>query len=159
MKKFIKNNKAVCLMVFIIIACLIISVCLLLKYFYFGSGNTKYGDRLDGIENVLITDDRKSSVVEKLKENESVSDASIDIIGKRICIRIVFNTGTLLDSAKNVAVKIIDEFSEEEQNFYDLEFTLVCEDGEDTEGYTIMGNKNVNGTNLVWNNFNTSTEE
>lgn len=157
--KFVKNNKAICLMIFIILACVIISVCLLLKYFYFGSGNSKYGDRLDGIENVEITDEHQNSVVEKLKSEEIVSDAKIDIIGKRICIRIVFNDGTLLDSAKNVAVKIIDEFSEEEQGFYDLEFTLVCSATEDSEGYTIMGNKNVNGTNLVWNNFNTSTDE
>ena len=38
LKKFIRDNKAICFMLLIIIACLGISVALLLKYFYFGNG-------------------------------------------------------------------------------------------------------------------------
>lgn len=46
-------------MLLIIIACAAISVGLLLKYFYFGNGGSKYGDRLDGIEAVEINDTKK----------------------------------------------------------------------------------------------------
>jgi len=147
-------------MLLIIIVCIGLSGYFLLKYFYFGSGTSKYGDRLDGIESVPITDDAKMNIIGKIKEEESVTDAKIDVIGKRICIRIVFSEDTLLDTAKNTAVKIIDEFSEEEQAFYDIEFTLVSPSSDTSDGFTIMGNKNVSGSNLVWNNNNaTSTDE
>ena len=54
MKKAISNNKAIFLMITIILICAVLSIILLFKYFYFGNGGTKYGDRLDGIEEVEI---------------------------------------------------------------------------------------------------------
>ena len=58
-------------MVLIIIACVGISAALLLKYFYFGNGGSKYGDRLDGIEAVAITDDKKI-VLSKISNKEKM---------------------------------------------------------------------------------------
>jgi len=146
-------------MLLIIITCVIVSVFLLLKYFYFGNGSSKYGDRLDGIENVMITDEKKMNVVNKLKEDKKVLDAKVTVTGKIIYIRIVFNAGTHLDDAKSIAVKSLEEFSDEEMKFYDLNFTLKSDATDSVDGFTIMGAKNVNGSNLVWNNNNAVSEE
>lgn len=154
-----KNNKAVGFMILIIVVCVIISVSLLLKYFYFGRGGSKYGNRLEGIEAVEIKDERKSELAEKLKENKNVSDAKVTVTGKIIYIRMVFEAKSSLVDAQSLAVKTLEEFSEDEKNFYDISFTLVCEESDDDEGFRIMGSKNVNGSNLVWNNNNPVTKD
>lgn len=145
-------------MLLIIIACVAISVGLLLKYFYFGNGGSKYGDRLDGIEAVAISDDKKSEVVNSIKESKNVKDATVTITGKIIYIRIAFEAGADLETSKSIAVKSLEQFSEEEKKFYDVHFTLVSEKTDTNEGFTIMGAKNVNGTNLIWNNNNTVSD-
>ena len=154
MKKFIRNNKAICFMLLIIIACVGVSVGLLLKYFYFGNGGSKYGDRLDGIEAVLIADDKKNEVANSLKEGKNVKDATVTVTGKIIYIRIAFEAGADLETSKSIAVKSLEQFSEDEKKFYDVHFTLVSDKADNSDGFTIMGAKNVNGTNLVWNNNN-----
>lgn len=145
-------------MLLIIIACATISVGLLLKYFYFGNGGSKYGDRLDGIEAAIISDNKKSEVVNSIKEGKNVKDATVTITGKIIYIRIAFEAGADLDTSKSIAVKSLEQFSEEEKKFYDVHFTLVSEKTDTNEGFTIMGAKNVNGTNLIWNNNNTVSD-
>ena len=159
MKKFIRNNKAICFMVLIIIACIGISVALLLKYFYFGNGGSKYGDRLDGIEAVEINDTKKESLVNSIKEGKNVYDAKVEVSGKIIYIRIVFKAGADLTTSKAVAAKTLEQFSNDEKAFYDIHFTLVSAKNESSDGFTIMGSKNVNGTNLIWNNNNPVSDD
>lgn len=141
-------------MILIIIACVGISAALLLKYFYYGNGGSKYGDRLDGIELITVSDDKKNSVVEDIKKRKNVKDAKVEVSGKIIYIRIAFNAGADLDTSKAIAVKTLEQFSDEEKAFYDIHFTLVSEKNEVSDGFTIMGSKNVNGTNLIWGNNN-----
>ena len=141
-------------MILIIIACVGISAALLLKYFYYGNGGSKYGDRLDGIELITVSDDKKNSVVEDIKKRKNVKDAKVEVSGKIIYIRIAFNAGADLDTSKAIAVNTLEQFSDEEKAFYDIHFTLVSEKNEVSDGFTIMGSKNVNGTNLIWGNNN-----
>lgn len=146
-------------MILIIIACVGISAALLLKYFYYGNGGSKYGDRLDGIELITVSDDKKNSVVEDIKKRKNVKDAKVEVSGKIIYIRIAFNAGADLDTSKAIAVKTLEQFSDEEKAFYDVHFTLVSEKNEVSDGFTIMGSKNVNGTNLIWGNNNPISDD
>ena len=159
MKKYFKENKTLFTLMIIALVCIVISIILLFKYFYFGNGGTKYGDRLDGIENVEINKDRQNEIASKIEENDFVNNATILITGKRIDIRMVFVDKASLIDAEGVALKSLDNFSDEEKAYYDLEFTLKQEATEKTEGFLIMGAKNVNGSNLVWNNNNSTSEE
>lgn len=154
MKKYLKENRTLFILMIVAIACIVISVILLLKYFYFGNGGTKYGSRLDGIENVQINDSKKDEIASKIAENELVKSATVTITGKRIDIRIVFEDKPTLVDAEGIALKSLDNFSDDEKAFYDFEFTLKQEATENTDGFLIMGAKNVNGSNLVWNNNN-----
>lgn len=146
-------------MILIIIACIGISAALLLKYFYYGNGGSKYGDRLDGIELITVSDDKKNSVVEDIKKRKNVKDAKVEVSGKIIYIRIAFNAGADLDTSKAIAVKTLEQFSDDEKAFYDVHFTLVSEKNEVSDGFTIMGSKNVNGTNLIWGNNNPISDD
>ena len=158
MKKFLKENKTLAVLFGIALICIIVSVILLFKYFYFGNGGSKYGDRLDGIVNV--TDDRKNEITKSLNENDNVKDSSVIIMGKIIYIKMNVENISM-DEAKNIALKSLDILSDDEKKSYDIQFTLKEEANENTEGFLIMGAKNVNGTNLVWTNTNyvTNSEE
>ena len=152
MKKYIKENKTLFILIVIASICIITSVILLFKYFYFGNGGSKYGSRLDGIENVQISNDKTNEIISKLGEEKIVKSAKMDIIGKIIYIKIVFEDDAKLNDAEAIASKSLENFSDEEKNFYDFEFTLEQVATEKTEGFLIMGAKNVNRANLVWNN-------
>lgn len=159
MKKYLKENRTLFILMIVAIVCIVVSILLLFKYFYFGNGGSNYGDRLEGIENVKINDDKKNEVSSKISENSLVDSATVTITGKRIDIRIVFGEKASLVDAEGIALKSLDNFSDEEKAFYDFEFTLKQNATEKTEGFLIMGAKNVNGSNLVWNNNNSTSEE
>ena len=159
MKKYLKENKTLFILMIVAIVCIVVSILLLFKYFYFGNGGSNYGSRLEGIENVRISDDKKSEVSSKISENNLVDSTTINVTGKRIDIRIVFTEKASLVDAEGIALKSLENFSDEEKAFYDFEFTLKQNATEKTEGFLIMGAKNVNGSNLVWNNNNSTSEE
>lgn len=159
MKKYLKENRTLFILMIIAIVCIVISIVLLFKYFYFGNGGTKYGDRLDGIENVQISNDKQNEIARELEKNDLVEQAKVTITGKRLDIRMIFTEKATLVDAQGVALKSLDNFSDEEKAFYDFEFTLKQLATEKTEGFLIMGAKNVNGSNLVWNNNNSTSEE
>ena len=159
MKKFLKENKTLTILFLIAVICIVVSVVLLFKYFYFGNGGSKYGSRLEGIENVTITDESKNNTINNIESNEKVEKVSITINGKRVDIKIIYTSDATLTEAQNIAVLSLDNFSDSEKAFYDFEFTIKQEATETTEGFLLMGAKNVNGTNLVWVNNNSSTSK
>ena len=148
MKRLYNENRTLFIILAIAIGCILISFILLLKYFYFGNGQSKYGDRLQGIVN--IDDNRLNDIKSSIQMEEKVSSVSININGKIIYIKINFNESATLVEAQSVAVKSLEKFSDEEKNCYDFEYTLHLE----KDSLIIMGAKNVNGSNLVWNNNN-----
>ena len=56
-KKFYKNNRIYCILMGVSIFCLALIAVLGIVYFVNQTKNDKYGDRLNGIESVQITDD------------------------------------------------------------------------------------------------------
>lgn len=157
MKKLYNENRTLFVILAIAIGCILVSFILLLKYFYFGNGQSKYGERLQGIETVKIDDNKINDLKSGIQMDDKVSSVNMNISGKIIYIKIIFNSNATLVDAESIAVKSLEKFSEEELKYYDFEFTLYQESTEDKEGFRIMGAKNVNGTNLVWNNNNATT--
>ena len=158
MKKYLKENKTLLILMIVAIVCVVVSSILLLKYFYFGNGGSKFGSRLEGIENYPITEEKKNDIINTTNENENVTDTKISITGKRIDIRIVFTDSANLETAKQIASATLEKFSEEERSFYDIEYTLKLSEAQSKDCPTLMGSKNVKGNGLVWNNCNPTKE-
>lgn len=109
--------------------------------------NAVYGNRLDGIENVTITDEKVNEVVNFIKEDNGVSDASLHIKGKIVNIIIkVSKKENTIDKMKEKSKEIIEKFSKEEIEFYDFQFFIKNEDG----NYNLMGYKNKKNENISW---------
>ena len=58
-KRFYKEHRVFTILMSIVIVCLILIITVLVQIFYFGNGNDKYGERLEGIDNVKISESKE----------------------------------------------------------------------------------------------------
>ena len=160
MKKIIKkiknawnNNRIVFLFTVVLITFVVVFSSMLISM-YAGSGD-KYGSRLAGIEDVKLDKNIGKDIEEKLKENEIVDDVETDLKGKTyyILIYLVDNSdvNTIVEDAEN----IIDIFTKDELNFYDIQVfitsTIDTEEGDKTDK-TIVGYRNSYKEEFSWTN-------
>ena len=145
------KNKILIVLGIILVACLV-AIVIVTFSFFLGGNKDIYGDRLEGIDKYPVTESVKNEYIEALKESKNVTDVSLNIKGKIIYIIIDFAQDTSLDEAKGLAASSIVKLSEDILSFYDINFTLRCEKSENSDGFTILGAKNVAGSGLVWNN-------
>lgn len=159
MKQFYKENRVFSILMIVVAVCLLLIIGITLKYFIFGSSSSPYGDRLKDEKKYKISDDLKTEVKSTLESDESIKKASVRVSVRTIYISMEFNTGVSLEEAKGKAITALEKFSEDELGYYDVEFILTEESADNSEGFTIMGAKNVNGSNIVWNNNTPVTTE
>ena len=162
LKKVWQENSVLFVLLFILVACLVAISVVVITYFV-GDSSSKYGDRLEGIEDYPFDNDVQDDIISQVLESEIVEDVTMRVSGKTIYIKVTFNPGTTLVEAQSVALASLDYFSEEILGFYDLEYMIEADASEDTEGFSIIGARNVSGTGgIVWNNnteFETEEEE
>ena len=152
LKKIWQENSVLFVLLFILIACLIAISVVVITYFV-GDSSSKYGDRLEGIEDYPFDEDMQNDIISQIEENEIVEDVTMRVSGKSIYVTITFVPETTLVEGQSIALSSLDYFSEETLSFYDLEYMIEAEATEETEGFQIIGAKNVSGTGgIVWNN-------
>lgn len=151
LKELWGNNKVLIVLGIILIICLIAIITVTFSFFL-GGNKGVYGDRLNDIDKHPVTNNIKSEYKASLESEKSVTKVSLDTKGKIIYIIINFASDTSLEDAKNLAASSIEKLNEDILSFYDINFTLKCEKSENSEGFTILGAKNVGGSGLIWNN-------
>ena len=152
LKKIWQENSVLFVLLFILIACLVAISVVVVTYFV-GDSSSKYGDRLEGIEDYPFDEDMQNEIISKIKENEIVEDVTMRVSGKSIYVMITFVPETTLVEGQSIALSSLDYFSEETLSFYDLEYMIQADSTEETEGFQLIGAKNVSGTGgIVWNN-------
>lgn len=157
MKKFLKNIWNLILRHKLLTISLTISLIVgsilgfqILKMFI--SSGEEYGNRLDGIAKVEISDQTLTEVENALKEKKGVADAKVRIQGKIIYFNLVFTRETNLKTAKEIANETLTLFKDEEKSYYDFGYFLTqteVENKEDT-GYIVTGTKNAKLSSITW---------
>lgn len=148
-KKWVNKNKgfaiiiALSLILFIII--LIIFMNMLL-----GGSSDKYGSRLEGIDEVKISNETFDSVKEEVTSTELTEEVSTRVQGKIVYTTIILKSDTSKDKAKEIASNTLDNYSEDELNFYDFSFFLEWKGEEET--IVITGNKHHSLDTITWTN-------
>ena len=118
-----------------------------------GGGNDPYGDRLDGIEKVEISKKKLTNIESSINENDQVKESNVRIQGKIIYVTIDYINGVNLDKAKEIANSVLDEFSDDEKDFYDFEFLLKEETDESNSEYNpfkAAGTKHPSKDSITW---------
>lgn len=151
LKELWGKNKVLIVLGIILVICLV-AIIIVTFSFFLGGNKGVYGDRLKDIDKHPVTETLKSEYVTALEAENSVTSVSMDIKGKIIYIIINFVSDTALNDAEALATLSLDKLGEDILSFYDINFTLKCEKSENSEGFTILGAKNVAGSGLVWNN-------
>lgn len=135
------------IMIFLILIIAGFSIYAIKEYLYPNNDLSIYGNRLDGIDEVLITKEKKTEVINFIKENESLTDVTIDIQGKIINIIITATTEDFNEEeVKSYLPTILEKFSSEEIAFYDFQFFVKNVDA----NYNLIGYKNKNSEKITF---------
>ncbi len=152
-----QNNKVVIVLVAILIICFI-AICFIAGTYFIGGDSSVYGDRLEGADSYKISASAENDYIDAVKENETVEDVGFKVHGKVIYIDAKFVFGADLEESKSVMTASLENIDDKLFEFYDLNFTISSDETVDTDGFIIMGAKNINSDIIVWNN-NTPVEE
>ena len=144
---FIKNNK-VTVIAFIICVIFVILVFALKLTFFPNEGTAIYGDRLDGIEKVEITDSDQKNIIKSLEEKDEVKNADTDIKGRTLNVLITVNDDVELDSSKALTSSVIDNLKKDQTGYYDIQI-YISKDNDDTR-YPIIGYKHQDKDEFSW---------
>ena len=147
MKNFIKNNK-VTVVAFIICVIFVILVFAVKLTFFPNEGTVIYGDRLDGIEEVEITDKQQEDIIKSLEDKDEVKEVSCDIKGRTLNVLITVNDDVELDPAKALTSSITENLEENQTTYYDIQ-VFISKDNDDTR-FPIIGYKHQNKDEFSW---------
>ncbi len=157
LKELWAKNKVLIVLLFILFVCFIAIVVVCITFF-FGGSKSVYGDRLEKQEEHEVSTSFQNEYISFLESDALVDKVTFRIKGRVIYVNIVFALDTTLVEAQSKATASLEKFDENILSYYDINFTLKCASSDNSEGYTIMGAKNVNGSqSIIWNN-NTKVE-
>lgn len=119
--KYIKNHK---LTVFLILVYIIVVICAYALYNMFigSSGLPVYGDRLDGIEEVEISKEQYTKIKKDIEDTGlAVKVNEPYLSGKTLEVVITVGDSVALKSAKELANKITENLTDDQNDFYDVQ--------------------------------------
>ena len=144
---FIRKNKFVIIPIGVFLI-LVVVAFRVFNMFFPAEGTALYGDRLDGIQDVELTDNKLNDISSTLEENEAVKKASVSVQGKIVEVIITAQDDTSLDTAKGLNTIVLDALDEDEEAFYDIQI-FVTKDTEATD-FPIIGYKHHAKDSFSW---------
>lgn len=146
-KKWINKNKGLAILLLLTIIFVIILLIIFIELLIGGSSN-KYGNRLDGIDKVKISNETYESVKKEVEDTELVEKVETRLQGKIVYTTIELKDGITVEKAKEIATNTLDNYSEDELKYYDFSFFLKWK-GEEKDT-VITGNKHHNLDSITW---------
>ncbi len=143
---FIKRNKGTIIAIAIFLV-LVVALFQLKIIFFPNTGKAIYGNRLEGIENVQISNETYDKVKKSLSE-DAVSKVTTKLSGKIVKIFITVNNDVSLETAKSYGDKSLEPFSAEQKKYYDFE--IYVEKKEESPQFPIIGYKHHSKEKISW---------
>lgn len=146
--KFIKKHKVTSLIIVIFII-LVILLFFAFKLFFTNSSSPKYGDRLDGIEQVEITDNDIKKIESSIKENKNVTGVSTNISGRTLDITITVVDSLSITDAKAIGQNSFAKLEEKQILYYAIQVFIKKSDVS-KNNFPIIGYKQKEIKALAW---------
>jgi preprotein translocase subunit SecF len=147
---FIKKHKYKAFGLFVFLILMFLAFIGLRELIYPDDNKNRYGNRLDGIENVRINNDKLEAARQELLKIDYVAKVKNQIQGRIINFIIEVKPNTDLVSSKSLADKLLEKFSKEEKDYYDFQVFLVTSDDAESELYPIVGYKHKTSLVFKW---------
>ncbi len=133
----LKNNKYTTMAIIIFILLVVLGFAVY-RFLFPNIGSPVYGNRLDGIESVEITEEQMDKLEKAIKEKEFVADYSSYVKGKIYNVVIEVKDGTSVEDAKSLTPMIMENLEEDQKKYFDVQVFFTNENEEAT-GYPIIG--------------------
>ncbi len=147
---FLKKHK------FKVIGLTVFAIIMILAFFgikemiYPNSSKDLYGNRLNGIEDVVIKEDTISVIKDLILETKKVNNIKYSLQGRIMKFIIDVKKDTSLVDAESLSDSIIEALSTEQQSYYDIQVYLICNESKETEIYPVIGSKHKDSLTFVW---------
>lgn len=145
---FIKNHKILVFVISFLIVLMIIIGVGIIDSSSSVDPNSKYGNRLVGIEKVEISDSRLQNIKEKILNDKNTNQTTYKIDGRIIKFFIEFKPQTDELTVESLLNLILENFTDEEKKFYDFEVFITNEE-EKEELYPMIAYKHRNNVTFT----------
>lgn len=117
-------------------------------------GVSVYGDRLNGLSDVLPNDTTTSDIKSDIATDTSVKSVEYKQETRILNFMIDVNDGTSLDTAKGLANKIVTHLSEDQLKYFDIQVYFTCKDNADSADYPVVAYRHRGDTDFSFNKNN-----
>lgn len=109
-----------------------------------------YGNRLEGIDDIPITEENKKEISDLLLSKDGIKRVNTNVHGKILNIVMFVDETITVAKVKEIANEALAKCSSEQKGFYDISFLIdYAEDSKKTD-FPIIGYKNKNNDSIVW---------
>ena len=142
------KNKSMWILGGVVAILFIVVVVICVKILFYPSDKGVYGNRLDGIENYPISNEKIEDIKTNIAKNKECETITYQLQGKLMKFFIHVKNETGSTSAQRLGDHIIDSFSEEELGYYDISIYITSSD--ESEQYPMIGYKSKNNSSISW---------
>jgi hypothetical protein len=125
---------------------LVIGIVSLKNAFYPNESKIFYGSRLKGRDKVIISDEAKKKMKERV--SEKTSKCNVRVAGRIIYITMTVNDGVSRDEAKNLANNTLEYLTEKEKGYYDIQ--VMIKHATNQQEFPIIGYKHHTKVDFSW---------
>ena len=119
-----QDNRVLWVLLGILGVCFLAIGILFYRYFYAGTSSSKYGERLDGIENYPLSKTLEKDIQDLYKDNTEIDKVTVTNEGKIVYITINFTKSIKVTTAEDLAIKSLDKVGEKNLTYYDVQYIL-----------------------------------
>lgn len=147
---FIKKHKfwIIIIIIVLVLGFLIYGICSLLLP---NSSKDLYGNRLDGIEEVMISNDTISKIKEEIGQISEVNTIEYHLSGRIANFIIDVKKDTDLISAHGLADKLLPYFEDSQKEYFDIQVLITCKEDSESTLYPMAGYKHKTSVGFKWN--------
>lgn len=149
-RKGFQNNLVLWVLLSILLICFVLLGVGFWKYFYSGSSNSKYGDRLEGIDKYPLSETLGDDIKSLYKDDTNIDGVNVTVEGRIIYITINFVKSIKVTTAQDTAVKSLDKIGSENLTYYDVQYILTYSGSDENSNFPIFGSKSSSSLKVVW---------
>ncbi len=145
-----QDNRVLWVLLGILGVCFLAIGILFYRYFYAGTSSSKYGERLDGIENYPLSETLEKDIQDLYKDNTEIDKVTVTNEGKIVYITINFTKSIKVTTAEDLAIKSLDKVGEKNLTYYDVQYILTYSGTEENTNFPVFGSKSASSLKVVW---------
>ena len=145
-----QDNRVLWVLLGILGVCFLVIGILFYRYFYAGTSSSKYGKRLDGIENYPLSKTLEKDIQDLYKDNTEIDKVTVTNEGKIVYITINFTKSIKVTTAEDLAIKSLDKVGEKNLTYYDVQYILTYSGTEENTNFPVFGSKSASSLKVVW---------